>query len=363
MKRVLMVLPADDVRWTVSQVRLLVPHLAAAGYDVQGCALGSGPAISLDQDMPWATIAGRHPLDPTALRALRRHIQRLAPNLVHAWLPTYAPLWRLMTLAHRGRPWLVSQPGFEPAANWWQAQAERLRLSGIRAWTVSHPAAYALALAAGIPASDVHVIAGGVHAAAAPTMTRIQWLQSHGLPSESRVIGAAGRLDVRGGWKDLIWAADMLKFIRDDVHLFISGDGPLRSRLQRFRRQACIEDKVHLLPAGEELSDWVAHCDVFWSGRSDNGLPLELLLAMAAGVPAIATELPGIEQLMEHGRTGYRASVGDRAGIARLTRKLLDDPELARTLGRQGRERAAARFSPQRLAVSFLGLYQQLVPD
>ena len=317
------------------------------------------------QNFAWAVMCPARRSPPAAhwiqgVAELRRQIARLRPCLVHAWLPTAEPSWRLISLARPRVPWLVSQSGFMPAHVWWQAHAERRRLTGIRAWSVSHPGAVALALVSGIPCRGHSPDRGGSRAArrtgeAQGSMARVP------RPAQRSADCRSGRtLNVRGGWKDLIWAADMLKFIRDDVHLLISGTGPLEQRLQRFRRQVRIEDKVHMLPARQNLTDWLAHCDVFCSGRSDNGQPLELLMAMAAGVPSIATQLAGAEQVIRHGHSGYLVPVGDRAGIARLTRKLLDQPELAQTLGQQGREQVLASFSARQMGESFLSVYRGL---
>ncbi|HWC89818.1 MAG TPA: hypothetical protein VG433_09185, partial [Pirellulales bacterium] len=159
MKRVLFVLPAIEPCWATHQARLLLPPLLAAGYDVHVCALPARMSFCLNQEVPHTAIAGRGPLDPIAWLALRRHIQRLAPHLVHAWLPTHEPRLRLLPLTARRLPWLVSQSGFEKGVR----TIFRKRLpSPFCHWTVSHPGARTLALANGLPAARVHLIASGV---------------------------------------------------------------------------------------------------------------------------------------------------------------------------------------------------------
>ncbi|HEY5314596.1 MAG TPA: glycosyltransferase [Pirellulales bacterium] len=361
MKRVLFVLPAGEPSWAMNQARLLLPHLLAAGYEVHACTLGARAKLCFGDQVPYTPIAGRGPLDPVAWLALRRHIHRLAPQLVHAWLPTHEPRWRLLPLTARRVPWLISQSGLKKGdGGCFQKRLPYLFCGTVRE-TVSHPGAYALALAGGLPEMKVQLLASGVATATEPAQPRAEWLETCGLPPDARVVGAVGRLQNGGRWKDLIWATDMLKFIRDDVHLLICGTGPQRQRLERFRKLVRIEDKVHFLAARDDLADWLPHLDVFWSGRDDNGQPLALLMAMAAGVPAIASRLAGAEQVIEHGQNGFLVPVGDRAGIARLTRKLLDGPADARALGQRGQQHVAACFSVQRMADAFLRLYGALV--
>jgi glycosyltransferase involved in cell wall biosynthesis len=356
MKRVLFVLPAIEPSWATHQARLLLPQLQAAGYDVHVCTLAARASFCLGQGVPRAAIIGRGPLDPVSWLALRRHIQRLAPHLVHAWLPTHEPRLRLLPFTARRLPWLVSQSGFEKGV---RTIFQKRLPSPFCHWTVSHPGARALALASGLPTARVHLVASGVEPVAVPGQTRAQWLESLGLPADARVAAGVGRLQTSGRWKDLIWAADMLKFIRDDVHLLICGTGPQRQRLERFRKLVRIEDKVHFLPARDDLVDWLPHLDVFWSGREDHGQPLPLLMAMAAGVPSIATRLDGAEQVIDHRQSGFLVPVGDRAGIARLTRRLLDKPSDARAIGQRGQQ-VMERFSVQRMTEAFLNLYRSL---
>jgi glycosyltransferase involved in cell wall biosynthesis len=358
MKRLLFVLPCVEPSWALSQARLLAPHLLRAGYDLHFCTLGqSGAGLAWHADIPAGEIAGRGPADPVVLAGLRRYIRRLRPHWVHAWLPTASPGYRWLPLVDRAARWLLSQAGFAPAPTWAQAHLERRHLAGVVDWTVSEPGARSLALAAGLPADRVHLIASGLAPAGASGPSRALWLASLGLPPEGFVVAGIGRLRVERQWKDLIWAADMLKFIRQDIHLLVCGTGPQRARLQRFRRQVRIEDQVHFIGQRNDVADWLPHVDVFWSPRADRAQPLALLEAMAAGVPSIAARLRGAEQVIRHGHSGFLVPVGDRAGIARLTRKLIDDRNFARTLAQHGREHVIARFSQQAMAEAFMRLY------
>ena len=160
---------------------------------------------------------------------------------------------------------------------------------------------------------------------------------SSGLPEGSRLVGLIGRLWPQKRVKDAIWAADLLKVIRDDVHLLVIGDGPQRDRLRKFRDQVRIRDKVHFLGERGDVPRLLPHFDVLWSTSGYEGQSNAIMEAMAAGVPVVATDVPGTRDLVVHGETGYLVPVGDRAGFARQTNRLLDDADLARRLGEAGR--------------------------
>ena len=169
-------------------------------------------------------------------------------------------------------------------------------------------------------------------------------LSALGLSSDVLLIGAVGQLRTDRRLKDLIWAADMLKFIRGDVHLLIVGDGPHRGRLERFTSQVRIEDKVHFLGRRFDWSRWLGCIDIFWSARDSAGQPLALIEAMACGLPVVATRVPGSEELIDDGRDGYLVAVGNRLAIARATQKLLESAALRAEVGAAGVARSVRHF-------------------
>lgn len=215
----------------------------------------------------------------------------------------------------------------------------------------------------GLPAEKIRVIANGVLPAGPTSTSRRQFLAELGLPERSRLIGLVGRLCPRKRIKDAIWAADLLKVIRQDVHLLVIGDGPHRNRLCRFRDQVRIRDKVHFLGHRGDVVQMMPHFDVFWSTGAYEGQNNAVMETMAAGVPVVATDVPGTRDLVVPGTTGYLVPVGDRAGIARYANKLLDDADLARRLGQAGRERMQREFSVEEMVSRYAELYGELLGD
>ncbi len=169
-----------------------------------------------------------------------------------------------------------------------------------------------------------------------------------------------GRLWPQKRVKDAIWAADLLKVIRDDVHLLVVGDGPQRDRLRRFRDQVDIRSKVHFLGHRDDVSRLLPHFDVLWSTSGYEGQSNAILEAMAAGVPVVATDIPGTRELVQPGVTGYLVSVGDRAGFAKHTEHLLNDSALAARFSAAARQRARSEFSVEKMVARYAELYREL---
>ena len=251
-------------------------------------------------------------------------------------------------LRRRARWWPC---GAKSARNRGPLQGTIDRYVGRRASTVvaTCPAVRDYCIGQGIAAEKIRVIPSGACKAAPPAVTRGQILDRLGLPESARLIGWAGRLEADRGGKDAIWAADLLKVIRDDAHLLVFGAGPHRERLVRFRDQVEIADKVHFLGDRGDLEEFLPHLDQFWSTRRLPGLSQAVLEAMAAGVPVVATDVPGTRDLIEHEASGYLFAPGHRAGLARWAEYLLNHPDAARQIGAAGRQRVESEFSAEKM--------------
>ena len=103
------------------------------------------------------------------------------------------------------------------------------------------------------------------------------------------------------------------------------------------------------------------HFDVLWSTSGYEGQSNVILEAMAAGVPVVATDIPGTRELLVSGTTGYLVPVGDRAALAKHTERLLNVPDLAARLAAAARERASSEFSVEKMISRHVELYREIV--
>jgi glycosyltransferase involved in cell wall biosynthesis len=222
----------------------------------------------------------------------------------------------------------------------------------------------------GLPADKFQVIPNGMeipsdeqmeHALQHGTGQRAALLDQLGLPEGVQLIGAAGRLWPQKRYKDLIWAAELLKVIRQDSHLLIMGEGPQEMELLRWRDNLKIADRVHFLGHRDDVPTILPHLAVFWNGSAYEGQANAVMEAMSWGVPVVASDIAGNRDLVVDGQTGYFFPVGDRATLARITNQLLDDPRRARSLGNAGRERIREHFSVQQMIDRHVALYRRLL--
>jgi len=363
-RRILQIIPSLDRAGAEKQMGLLVRGLPRDEFDVHVCALTRGGPLEAElaeAGVPVTVIGKRWRLDPQAFWRLKRYVDRLRPEAIQSWMLA-ANAYGYPVARACGVPcYIAGQRCVDP----WKGQVELAadRYIGRRCSAVvaNSPAVRDFYARHGLPLEKIRVVPNGVPPAEASNTTRRQLLAELGLPGGSRLVGLVGRLWPQKRVKDAIWAADLLKVIRDDVHLLVIGDGPARDRLWKFRDQVVIRDKVHFLGHRDDVPRLLPHFDVLWSTSGYEGQSNSVMEAMACGVPVVATDVPGTRDLVAAEATGYLVPVGDRAGIARHTNRLLNDAELARRLGEAGRERMQREFSVEKMVRRYVALYRELL--
>jgi glycosyltransferase involved in cell wall biosynthesis len=118
---------------------------------------------------------------------------------------------------------------------------------------------------------------------------------------------------------------------------------------------------VHFLGHRDDAIDLIPHFEVLLSTSGYEGQSNSVLEAMAAGVPVVATDIPGTRDLVVHGETGFLAPVGERAAFAKYILRLLDDRELAQRMGQAATERVQTEFSVATMVEHYTRLYRQVL--
>jgi glycosyltransferase involved in cell wall biosynthesis len=166
-------------------------------------------------------------------------------------------------------------------------------------------------------------------------------------------------LEPEKGFKDAVWAFDILKYVYADLYLLLIGDGPARGDLQRFARAIRADDRVQWLGDRSAVQALLGQVDILWvPSHADRGQNAALE-AMSAGRPVVASRLPGLAEIVVDGRTGFLVARGDKAALARRTHFLLKEEQMRAQLGEAGRERACRSFSVDLLVRSFTRLYEE----
>jgi glycosyltransferase involved in cell wall biosynthesis len=363
-KRILQIIPTLDRAGAEKQLCLLAGGLPRDEFEVHVCALTRGGPLAgdlADAGVPLTVIGKRWKLDPRAFWRLKQHIARLKPDLIHTWMFAANTYGYAAARACGVKNVVIGQRCVDPWKSRLQLAFDRALAKRCRCVVVNSEGVRDFYVQHGTPHEQVRVIPNGVVMPPACNTTRRQLLAELGLPENARLVGLVGRLWPQKRVKDAIWAADLLKVIRDDVYLLIIGDGPLRDQLRRYRDQVCVHGHAYFLGERGDVPRLLPHFDVLWSTSAYEGQSNVILEGMAAGVPVVATDIPGTRELVVPDATGYLIPVGDRAMLAKRTERLLNDAGLAGRFSAAARERMASEFSVAKMIERHAALYRDLL--
>ena len=172
------------------------------------------------------------------------------------------------------------------------------------------------------------------------------------IPDNTKVIAWHGRIDYhRKGLDVLLDAWDRIR--RDDLRLLLIGAGTgsaaLGERIARSRGVLWIDEYLNDRDA---IRDYLSAADVYAFPSRHEGFPVAPLEAMALELPVVASD--AVPDLVDED-CGLLVPSGDADALANALARLLDDPALARTLGRRARRRIETHFSPAAVGAQLRG--------
>ena len=112
-----------------------------------------------------------------------------------------------------------------------------------------------------------------------------------------------------------------------------------------------------------DLDRLYADLDVVVLTSKNEGSPVALIEAMAAGRPVVSTRAGGVADVVADGETGRIVPVGDAAAVARAIVDLLEHPAEAARLGAAARDTVVGRFASARLVADVDRLYRRLLAE
>ena len=143
--------------------------------------------------------------------------------------------------------------------------------------------------------------------------------------------------------------------------LLLIGDGPDRSRAEWLAVQKGIHDDVLFLGKQDQVHEKLALADIMLLPSELESFGLAALEAMACEVVPIATRVGGVPEVIEHGKSGFLADVGDVETMARYAIDLLSDETRAADNGQGRRAVAQSRFCASKIIPQYEEFYRRVL--
>jgi glycosyltransferase involved in cell wall biosynthesis len=163
--------------------------------------------------------------------------------------------------------------------------------------------------------------------------------------------------------KHLFFTLKQLKELRKNTDIsfefHIVGDGPLKNSLKEYAKKLNIDSiiKWHGWLEREKILQRYQQSDCLLNLSLYEGMPNVVLEAMACGLPIIASKVIGNDAVVQHSKTGYLIDLENPSQLQETLLSLLNNPELAKQLGKAGRETVVREFSWEKVAKEYVQLF------
>ncbi|MFD5008470.1 glycogen synthase [Streptomyces chartreusis] len=347
--------------------------------DLEVHCWGEGRAVGVLRHRPWSAL-------DTGNDALRTFSVDLAMaaglegrELVHShtW---YANLGGHLAKLLYGIPHVMTAHSLEPLRPW---KAEQLgggyALSSWAERTAIEAADAVIAVSGAMredilgcyPALDpgrVHVVHNGIDTTLYRPDHRTDVLTRFGLDADRPYVLFVGRITRQKGVPHLLRA---IRHIDPAAQVVLCAGAPDTPEIdQEFRdlyqELSRVREGVHWIPQmlpRPEVIQLLTHAAVFVCPSVYEPLGIVNLEAMACGTPVVASQVGGIPEVVDDGKTGLLVPLDDdfEAGLAHALDSVIGDPEAARRMGEAGRERAVGEFGWDAVARRTAGLYREIL--
>jgi len=182
-----------------------------------------------------------------------------------------------------------------------------------------------------------------------------------GIAPERFVVGWVGRMTGVKRTDDVLESLHRLRERGVDAVLLMVGSGPDHDHVEQRASALGIVRHCYFLGYQEDVSGWYQAFDTMILPSANEGTPVVVIEALAAGCPVVATSVGGVPDVVREGVDGFLVPAGDVEQLAERLARLARDPELRARMGEAGRESIPARYAVERLVADIDALYRSLL--
>lgn len=177
---------------------------------------------------------------------------------------------------------------------------------------------------------------------------------------EKIIIGTVGYFRRQKNYPMFLQAAKLVIREKSNVKFLVIGDGEKRCEIQRLLTELDLNTHFILTGHVENVVEYYQMMDIFVLTSFWEGLPYAILEAMAAGVPVVATDVPGTRDIIRHSENGLLVSINNVDLLASTLLSLVENPELRQNIAIKGYSHILNNFNIEKNIKTYDTLYQEL---
>jgi len=353
--RVLHVVKVAGISGAENHLLLLLPALRERGFDVAATMLHEGEpgaeefaARLRERGVPVEPILLGRATDPLSFSRILRTIRRTRPEIVHTHL-VHADFHALPAARLARVPVVVStKHGFNAFRDGRAFAAADRAVAALADVHVAISAGLAryLGESEGFDPASFEIVHYGIEPGPEPPP----------LPGAPR-LAIVGRLVPIKGHDVLFRAVAAAREQVPGMTLDVAGDGPLEAELRASVARLGLEDVVSFLGRVSPVAPVLERAQLVVVPSFGEGFGMVALEAIERGRPVVASDVGGLSEIVDDGRTGLLVPAGDAASLAEALVDLASDPGRAAAFGAAARVRALEVFSQDRCTDRIEALY------
>jgi glycosyltransferase involved in cell wall biosynthesis len=309
--------------------------------------------------VPVETIGKKFKGDPGALWRLKRRFVDLKPDLVQTWLFSANAYGRVAARWAKVPKVVASERCVDSWKSRLQLAVDRRLASWTDAFVVNAEAVKRFYVCQGIAAERIRVIHNAVPDV--PAHDRAAARKLLGASDGDFVFGFIGRLWPQKRVADLLQAAEIVKAAGWPIRVAVVGDGPERERLETFAVNLRMKGYTRFFGRRNDAAALLAGFDALVLPSDFEGMPNVVLEAMQAGVPVVATRIPGTDEVVADRETGLLIPPKSPIALAEAMQQMLADRALGPKLAAAAKIRVAQRFSMAKMLAAYATFYEELL--
>ena len=352
--RILQICSARDFGGGERHVADLATGLLRRGHEIHAAVRPNAPIINELRALPPENIfqvSMRGAAGLSAISKIAAIVRDHRIEILHAHLARDYPIAALVS-ARTGTPFVLTRHVLFP-----MKRINRLLLRrASRVIAVSNAVADVLRKQHIFATEKIVTIHNGVDIA------RFEG-KKHASKRDHLTVGMIGEISSIKGQAEFVRAAAILAGERTDVQFVIGGedrspDGRNRREIEALITRFALNEHVRLIGWQDDVAGLIASFDVYVSPSRFDAFGIAIIEAMACGVPVVATESAGAMEIIDDGRTGLLAPIGDADGLAAAISKLLTDAQMRNKLAANAVHAVRDRFSLERMVGKTEAVYR-----